>query len=95
MTEFEVSSAYALAHRTAEHRDNEWRKHFLPMTTPPTNVVVDRGTAFEPFSQYLREGDNLINSLTRRQSGGASSGCRSRSPQFATGQMASLRTTNS
>ena len=50
MTEFEVSSAYALAHRTAEHRDNEWRKHFLPMTTPPDEPWLSiAALPFEPF----------------------------------------------
>ena len=50
MTEFEVSSAYALAHRTAEHRDDEWRKHFLPMSTPPDEPWLSIASLpFEPF----------------------------------------------
>jgi hypothetical protein len=50
MTEFEVSSAYALAHRTAEQRDDEWRKHFLPMKTPTDQTWLSiAALPFEPF----------------------------------------------
>ena len=50
MTEFEVSSAYALAARSAEQRDAQWTKHFLPMTPAQGEPWLSiAALPFEPF----------------------------------------------
>jgi len=63
MTEFEVSSAYALAHRTAEHRDDEWRsiscrcRHLQTSRGYPS-----RRCPSNRFSQSSRQGDQHLSS---------------------------------
>jgi hypothetical protein len=59
MTEFEVSSAYALAGRSAEHREEQWRRHFLPIATPPDQPWLSiAALPFEPLTPIF-EGKGL------------------------------------
>jgi len=63
MTEFEVSSAYALAHRTAEHRDDEWRKHFLRCRHLQTSRGYPSRRCLRTVSPNLRgQGDQHLSS---------------------------------
>ena len=50
MSEYEISSAYALAARSAERRDAQWKKHDLPITTPQDEPWLSiAALPFEPF----------------------------------------------